>query len=208
MPNKIMWEKWIDPFLSNLDEVELPDIDSDEDWEYKDSFQRSEEGSRKVTKKNTGPVIVGPMGIIPLNEHNTPSKIYCFWMGHTNFDITKTIADKIVKVPGVEVMDIFTRYRFRMAIGKAFLSESDLFGRKVLDAVTEAVCAEPKIVIPKKNSDNNLNVLKEYLKKKYPYWVIYVLPNGVLDPHGSESKEELQKEVENSQLKRVATSWE
>jgi hypothetical protein len=41
-------------------------------------------------------------------------------MGHTNFDISKKIAQMIERTDGVETLDIFTRYRFRVSIGKAF----------------------------------------------------------------------------------------
>jgi hypothetical protein len=41
-------------------------------------------------------------------------------MGHTNFDISKKIAQIIERTDGVETLDIFTRYRFRVSIGKAF----------------------------------------------------------------------------------------
>jgi hypothetical protein len=60
------------------------------------------------------------MGIIPINENTASGKIFNFWLGHTNFDITKKIFDIIEKTEGVETLDIFTRYRFRISVGKAF----------------------------------------------------------------------------------------
>jgi hypothetical protein len=60
------------------------------------------------------------MGIIPMNENTMSGKIFNFWMGHTNFNITKKIADIIEQTDGVETLDIFTRYRFRIGVGKAF----------------------------------------------------------------------------------------
>jgi len=65
-------------------------------------------------------VIATPMGIVPINENTASGKIFNFWIGHTNFNITKYIADIIEKTDGVETLDIFTRYRFRIGIGKAF----------------------------------------------------------------------------------------
>ena len=60
------------------------------------------------------------MGIIPFNDNTASGKIFNFWMGHTNFDISKSIVNIIEKIDGVETLDVFTRYRFRIAIGKAF----------------------------------------------------------------------------------------
>ena len=60
------------------------------------------------------------MGIIPITENTASNKIFNFWLGHTNFDITKDIALLIEETTGVETLDIFTRYRFRISVGKAF----------------------------------------------------------------------------------------
>ena len=60
------------------------------------------------------------MGIIPYNEYTASSKIFNFWTGHTNFNIIDSVAYSIETTEGVETLDIFTRYRFRIGIGKAF----------------------------------------------------------------------------------------
>lgn len=215
MKKKIIWEKWIDPFLSNLDEIELSAGAEDDDNGYKDSYQQMEEMvKRGGPKKNyTGPVMVGPMGVIPLNEYNTPSKVYCFWMGHANFDITRAVAKKIEEVPGVETLDVFTRYRFRVSFGKSFIDKDTGQASDVMREIEKAVCnnkQEEKVVKEKKSSSEvNLNLLKNHLKKNYPYWVIYVLPDGTYRTYGSQTKEEAIKETENHQeYKVVASSWE
>ena len=70
-------------------------------------------------------VMATPMGIIPVNENTASGKIFNFWVGHTNFNITKHLAGVIENIDGVETLDIFTRYRFRVGIGKAFI-DSDV----------------------------------------------------------------------------------
>ena len=60
------------------------------------------------------------MGIIPLNDNTASNKIFNFWTGHTNFNITGHVLKIIEETEGVETLDIFTRYRFRIAVGKAF----------------------------------------------------------------------------------------
>jgi hypothetical protein len=119
MQNKepsIVWEKWVDPYGRNLDSVEWPGHDQDNiinEDEY-------EEDQTKSVKYNRINAVATSMGIVPFNEHTDCTKIFNFWLGHTNFNITKHIADILQSVDGVETLDIFTRYRFRISFGKAF----------------------------------------------------------------------------------------
>lgn len=115
--NKIIWEKWNDPFGDNLDETKwnnYDDEDSDTDSELLDDEYIKSKLNKPVK------VIASPMGLIPYNEHTASSKIFNFWVGHTNFTITKKISDVIEQCSGVELLDVFTRYRFRIGIGKCF----------------------------------------------------------------------------------------
>ena len=43
------------------------------------------------------------------------------WMGHTNFNITKEVMDKLNKMEGVEILKICSRYRFFMGVGRMFV---------------------------------------------------------------------------------------
>lgn len=120
---KIVWEKWIDPYLAEKPETELPDfLDARQDEDYS-LYQEIEDGAEEagITEhKEKTYAIASPLGIIPYNEYTASSKIFNFWIGHTNFDISDNVAFIIEKVRGVEILDIFTRYRFRIAIGKSF----------------------------------------------------------------------------------------
>lgn len=105
----IIWEKWSNPLLKDTD------IDEDPiDTEYPD-FNDDHNNTLKNTK-----VIITPLGIVPFDELNDCDSIYNFWTGHTNFNISNTVASIIEEVSGVETLDIFTRYRFRIGVGKAF----------------------------------------------------------------------------------------
>lgn len=42
------------------------------------------------------------------------------WIGHTNFDLTNDIKNKLDKVPGIELLKICSRYRFFIGIGQMF----------------------------------------------------------------------------------------
>lgn len=112
----IVWEKWVDPYGSNLDSVEWPGYNNNNIIDDDDE----QDNNIKPPIINKVNVLATKMGIIPFNEHTDCSKIFNFWIGHTNFNITKKIADILQSIDGVETLDIFTRYRFRISFGKAF----------------------------------------------------------------------------------------
>lgn len=127
----IKWEKWIDPFGGNFAEAKWTDYnntmpeylaDSEEDL-IEDSYdEEANVLDSPIAKSNEEPikVIASPLGLIPYNEYTASSKIFNFWLGHSNFDISSKIKNVIEQTKGVEILDVFTRYRFRIAIGKCF----------------------------------------------------------------------------------------
>jgi hypothetical protein len=134
----IMWEKWRDPF------GEKDDNDIDEE-PYSNFYDDEEEDGANeefdTILNNFGKkqikVIATPMGIIPVNENTASGKLFNFWIGHTNFDITRKISETIEQINGVECLDIFTRYRFRVAIGKAFYDSE--VKKNIQDTIYEIV---------------------------------------------------------------------
>lgn len=116
MDNKIIWEKWIDPFGENIEETKWNNYDDDNMDQSTELFNdHINQNMEKPVK-----VIASPLGLIPYNEYTASSKIFNFWIGHTNFNISQQISKIIEETEGVELLDIFTRYRFRIAIGKCF----------------------------------------------------------------------------------------
>lgn len=124
----IIWQKWVDPFFGDSEEIEddkwsnsIYENDESEISSYDDKEEsKLDNTSGNILNKQPVKVIATPMGIIPMNEHTASGKIFNFWIGHTNFDITQKIVSIIESTDGVESLDIFTRYRFRIAVGKAF----------------------------------------------------------------------------------------
>jgi hypothetical protein len=116
----IIWEKWQDPILNNL--TDITDHISDTNTnEYNEDYTTEEnEESFDQSKSYKYPLIITPMGLLPYNEKTSCDKVFNFWVGHTNFSITKDISNILEESIGVETLDIFTRYRFRIGIGKAF----------------------------------------------------------------------------------------
>ena len=125
---KIIWEKWEDPFLTV---EELSEDKSDGDYpDFDSSYQDEEEPE---TQDADALILYSSMGIIPYNEKIPSGKIFNFWVGHTNFDITRNIQQVISSVTGVEILDVFTRYRFRIAVAKAFKD------RNVMNDISKAI---------------------------------------------------------------------
>lgn len=119
----IVWEKWVDPFGKDTEEAKWTDYDNSLEFFNEDDDIDDEEDDSKPSIKIPGSpvkVIASPLGLIPYNEHTASSKIFNFWLGHTNFNISAKIKKLIEDIDGVEILDIFTRYRFRIAIGKCF----------------------------------------------------------------------------------------
>jgi hypothetical protein len=144
-----------------------------------------------------GPAVVGPLGIIPLHEDSLPSVLFNFWMGHTNFDITTGptgVKEKIEAVAGVETLDVFTRYRFRLGIGRAFDE------KVVLSAVDAAVVAPPP--------DAQLVAIRTMLAARYPFWAVARTPNNLFRSAGGNSPDEVFRKLGPVLGSELHTSWE
>lgn len=145
--NKIVWEKWVDPFA--LDDIE----EEGEEEEVEQDFPSYEQYESQEEQVNDEKMLLlySEMGIIPYNEKTSSGKIFNFWIGHTNFDITQKISVVIESVPGVEILDIFTRYRFRIAIGKAFVD------REVMNRISKELNDYFSIEQAQNINQNNYN---------------------------------------------------
>ena len=187
MTKKICWLKWEDPFDPKEKDSNL-EIQS-----QKDGFieNQDEESDRHLR------VIVGPYGTIPINENSITGKLYKMWVGHCNFDITKDISNIIEKVAGVEILRVWTRYRFWIGVG-------NLFDDNVVHQEIESS------IFPKKiNESVSINALSKVLSKKYKFWVIYSLHNEEIKTLGGESKDAILNTIkEIKDILIISCSWE
>lgn len=118
MPKRIMFEKFEDGFGRDVPIRDLVEASDD----ISDSQLAVESGLFRYHY----PLLKLESGIVPLCDATSYSKRYEAYIGHTNFDLSPNEVDKIQRVPGVEVIDVFSRYRFRMCVGKAF-EANDVF---------------------------------------------------------------------------------
>lgn len=164
--NKILWEKWINP----LDAPQLqPGADEEADEEF---LEFSGEFSNTNNPFAKTPVIIGPMGIIPVGDNNNIGKIFNFWIMHTNFNISEVVLNTLQAIDGVESIDTqtMTRYRVRLAFGRLFDA------MEVKREIEETLC--------KKQDTRNINDLIEttanYLSSRYKFWAVLRTKDGQL----------------------------
>ena len=205
--HKILWEKWQDP-VATLNGGQIvrsyePGEDEDEP-EYLTARQTWHEDDEGEGPGPThlggeagykGPCFFSPFGIIPLHESNYPSKLFNFWMGHTNFDLTTKVVSTIEKVEGVETLDVFTRYRFRLGIGRLH-SQAEV--KKAVEA-----CVQPKA----KQVTPTADPMHERLNRTFKFWAIISLPNGKRQPIGGQTPEEVESKLRPSEANEVSFSW-
>tara|TARA_R110000824_G_scaffold187701_3_gene368967 strand:+ start:2698 stop:3285 length:588 start_codon:yes stop_codon:yes gene_type:complete len=158
MPDKkVAWERWDEDVI----EQEIIENFYEENYEEEDP-QIAEEALLFLEK--IPHLVSTPMGMYQLHDKmNIMNQFEC-WMGYTNFDITHSIRDKIEKVEGVELLNVTSRYRFFLGIGKLFnFSEVRLAieNTLMLDDITKEA-----VNIIKDNISNDL------------YWVIFISKTG------------------------------
>ena len=101
-----------------------------------EAFSAAFDDEEEVVFEQPMQLLMTNMGMIPFGGmNNTPpiGKIFNFWTGHTSFSISGPIAAQMEGIEGVEVLDIYTRYRFRVGVGKLFR------GNEVMSSVQRTV---------------------------------------------------------------------
>ena len=112
-PNKIIkWSLYQFDFQNKNIPSEI------EEWE--DEEVEEGEGFEDDPTANMPVILNTPFGFCRVDDSMNPFKRFDFWMGHTTFDITPEVRDSLKVAYGVEVLHLITRYRFIIAIGKAF----------------------------------------------------------------------------------------
>lgn len=126
---QIGWQKYEDyiekqlscPILHNIinnmisDNIE--DIISDDEEEDDESYDEEDEDKKTMASIALSKLM--PLTPQVLEDVAMLSNFDC-WIGHTNFDVTPRIKDKLNRIPGVEILKIFSRYRFFVGIGQMF----------------------------------------------------------------------------------------
>lgn len=178
---KIEWVKWEDPFC-----VGRPGDEDD---------NGSEEGEVRVVRSAA---MVGPSGFLGFHEKGLVSRYYNFWVGHVDFRLNIGDVKKIKRVNGVESLNIATRHRFRIAIGKAF-DEGDVMGN------ISRLFLKPQ----EKGGRTAIQILGDSLSQKWKYWAIVKGEGGRLSPICSDRRDDVSVKLVNLiGNQEVVRSWD
>lgn len=162
----IKWEKFKNPLIA--------------------AGSNDEDGGRVMVRST-------PFGVegLQLNPKFPTEKVY---VAHTNFDIDENIFNIVDNTEGVEICEIYSPYRMRVTIGKAFNS------KRVRRLINEKLCSENKLY----NFDDvsNMKIYEETLRLKSQDkpWSMFILPNGSFESKiftSEESMENILVEWEN-----------
>ncbi len=130
------------------------------------------------------PVIKTDYGLVSMKLNGPIKSDLKFVVGHTNFDLTEVERKKLNIIRGIEILTIFSRYRFRIGIGYNFLVE------KVKRNVEVALCGRKKKFHLDKPTILEIKKYKIDLQGTGKPWIMYVLPNGSYEGYvGGKRKE-------------------
>ncbi len=209
----IVWEKWIDPLNSNIDEVEYPghhlppenesyDIEflsSDPDFEDKMESHytgQTDEDREKKVSFNPTRITSTPHGFVTLTEHSFASKHFDFWTLHYNRDITADIIKKIEECDGVETLTPLTRYRARIGFNRILIQAGVLNLTEAKRGIEKCILGNTNSRPPHEQelamfSSDIVSEAKKIISSKLEgkgVWFLYVFPNGSIECMSSESK--------------------
>ncbi len=164
MQKNIMWSKWKNP-------VEPKSEGDDEDNE------------RSLVR-------VTPFGLDAVRLTSSNKEQLRWYCGHTNFNISAAVGETIKRIEGVEILEVFSRYRFRICPGKHFLP------KKVLRDIKYKLCQENNIFGI--NDDLMMDITKKQVELTYNKdpWLMYVLPNGKFECFSSFDQQEYLSSLE------------
>ena len=111
----IKWEKWYPPYIDEKMQEDLLPFTDEELTEMQEDGLDIEQNIEDV--KQFIPAIQSQFGIHPINQSYSP---FDFWVCHTNFYLTDKIYTAIDNLAGVETIEVFTPYRMKVSIGRAF----------------------------------------------------------------------------------------
>lgn len=146
MLNRVKWDQWLPPSVENpFDE----DFEDDEETDSRDMF---------ITHQSADSI-----------ERAHLTRQFNFWVAHTNFRITPRMINSIEDIDGVETLDSFTPYRFRVGVAQAFND------KEVRKSIEEFLIDYLKIG----KKVNIIEFLRGHLKGRHKAWAILKMKNKI-----------------------------
>lgn len=116
---KIGWQKYEDVIKDQINAPILKEIIQEI---KQNSVVQIEEDSEEDYEYENEEIVQNVMVSLPdsvISEAAITTAFDC-WIGHTNFNITQDVKNKIDKIDGIEMSKVHSRYRFFIGIGKMF----------------------------------------------------------------------------------------
>lgn len=158
---KIVWESV--KYKFDTSKSKWMDDSEDEIEEYSDEYEEDGDPLDGHFNIPIGNIVSTPFGMFEVEEAFNPLNHFEFWIGHTDFDLTQNFINVVEKIPGVEGLKVFSRYRFLLAVGK-------LFDFKKVRPVIELSIGSLQI-------SKEILDLREEFSKQEKDWYIYVYPD-------------------------------
>lgn len=170
MKKKMTWEKWIDPLNSNLSTVEWPGYEDEENKIH--SIDRSDR------------VVLTKLGAFTLNDSSLASRHFDIWIINTNFPITDSIGQKIVKSEGVSWFLPLTRYSAQVGFptsGLFDITECKLKLQNTLIMEDKVPLDFGMNDILDEETKKEISEKIEKLNSEDVLWCMYITPNGNIE---------------------------
>lgn len=171
---KIAWEPWDEDVIEQEIAEDFYSGQTDEDDEdgvMQDAMMFLDKIPSLVTT---------PMGMYQLHDKMNIMNQFDCWMGYTNFDITESVKDIIEDTEGVELLNIMTRYRFFIGVGKLF-NFSD-----VRIEIERSICGDHNSdddddddydLISTEYTEETVDMIRDSISTDR-YWAIFVCKSG------------------------------
>jgi hypothetical protein len=173
LKRKLIFSFWKSPLR--------PDDEYGPESEYVDP--RVDDDEHESGDENIRVAIPTPVGLVAVQPYADMTRAFDFWIGNTNFDVTPEVERLIEACPGVESLEILTRYRFRIGIGLVFDSgevRAEL-RRLLLDEAFEPSEENPFGYDLAPDMRERVDVVRKAASEENPFWALIVLPNGNVD---------------------------
>tara|TARA_Y100001951_G_C11160143_1_gene194299 strand:+ start:167 stop:616 length:450 start_codon:yes stop_codon:yes gene_type:complete len=122
---KIGWQKYEDVIESQvssplLDRIYQSMSDMINEYQVKDNIDNGIDMEMQMQQEELGqqPLMLNLDESIS-SEIALANNFDC-WVAHTNFNLTESIKNELDEVEGIEILRIFSRYRFLIGVGKMF----------------------------------------------------------------------------------------
>ena len=158
---KIAWERW------DEDVVEQEMVENFfAQFETEEELEEAQDALSFLEKIPS--LVTTPMGMYQLHDKMNIMNQFDCWMGYTNFDITTSVQEVLESVEGVELLEVMSRYRFFLGVGKLF----DFSDVRV--EIEEALCDAAFL---DNDTEETVEMIRDNISSDR-YWAIFVCKSG------------------------------